>query len=281
MKQTKPPVIPPNKTKKPGSPPVAAKGRKGAVAEPEPKPAFTLQMKILTGLAIVVIVGALVALLSQPQERIDQDDQRRALETAVASTGFVPPPTPRPGSDFGISIGILGAKEYYVPALPDEKVSLVIANTRQRSFWVSNCDGVLLQRFSGTDSNDKNQTGKAENWETIAPGGFPFCGPVTGRVARQVGPGVRADATFKFDLRATRPFPNKNWDVPGTYRLLVVYYLRCPSTSDKIVDCEEKNSAESDYFKIVSPQSLPNFTPGAATTLTPGPTVAPTPTKGS
>ncbi|HEX2914108.1 MAG TPA: hypothetical protein VH186_25110 [Chloroflexia bacterium] len=278
MSKTKPPTLNKNfqKSNRPPTPgrPNGRKPQRELSPEPDKKSsAWNWQKQVLAVLGAVVLVSVLVILLSQPQDRTDRRVLDNAVGTAVASTGFTPPPTIVPGSDFGILLTIFGKKDY-LPSRPDEKVQLVISNTRQKSFFISNCDGVVLQRFLGTDPNDTSQTGKMENWDTIAPGGFPFCGPATGRQSRQVEPGVNADATFKFDMKVTRPFNGKSWDVPGTYRLLVTYYLLCPNSSLSIDDCEDKHLAESDYFRIIAVADQPPVPTASANK--PIPTIAPT-----
>jgi len=269
MKQTKPPAIKPgpNKGQKPSYPNNPPSKRNVRVAEPPPpEPVkLTWQMKVLAGLALAVLVGLVVILAVQPTTKPERQDLEGAVSTALVNTGITPPPTFVPGSEFGVSFVIFGIKDY-IPALPNEAINFVIINRRAKSLYVSNCDGVLLQRFVGTNPKDKTQAANEDNWESIAPGGYAFCGPASGRQGIQIEPGVSADASFKFDKKVTRPFEGEDWNVPGTYRLLVQYYLTCPSNTLKIDDCLDKGVSESDYFKIIAPP-----------TGTPAPTLAPTP----
>jgi hypothetical protein len=270
MKQTKPPATKPepSKSQKQGYANNSRPNRAGRAPEPPAPPPvqFTWQMKMLAGLALVVLVGLVVILAIQPTTKPERRDLEGAVSTALVNTGITPPPTFVPGSDFGVSFVIFGIKDY-IPSLPNEAINLVIINRRAKSLYVSNCDGVILQRFLGTDPKDKTQAANMDNWKSVAPGGYAFCGPASGRQGIQIEPGVSADASFKFDKKITRPFTGESWDIPGTYRLLVQYYLTCPDNTLKIDDCIDKGVSESDYFKIVAPTN----------NGTPVPTLAPTP----
>ncbi len=263
MKQAKPPVSKPgpDKGKKPipSGPPTKPKvAQPGRPFQPEPEEVaplhFTWQMKVLGGLGLALLIGLVVILALQPNDRVEREDLNGSIITALANTGFTPPPTYVPGSEFGVSFVIFGIKDY-IPALPNEQIRFVIINRRQKSLYVSNCDGVILQRFTGTDPKDKTQATNFDNWESIAPGGYRFCGPVSGRDARRIEPGVSADAAFKFDTKSTRPYAGKSWDVPGYYRLFVQYYLTCPDSTLKVDDCLDKHIDYSDSFRIIAPTS--------------------------
>ncbi len=264
MKQTRPPAEKtPPKSAKPVAHSAQPKNQSGKPNRgknpPAPTPPnpgsglqLTWQMKVLAGLGLAVMVGLVVILALQPTQKPDKAELQQAVSTALGNTGFTPPPTFEPGSEFGVSLVIFSIKDY-IPALPDEKVTFSIINRRQKSLYVSNCDGIVLQRFLGSDSKDKKQAQNFDNWESIAPGGFRFCGPLSGREARRIEPGVSADASFTFSTKVTRPYNGKSWDTPGTYRLLVQYSLTCPNASTKIADCLDPGLAESEYFKIVAP----------------------------
>lgn len=249
--------------------------------EPEPEAAplvITLQQKILAGLVLVVLFGAVIFLFLQPNDRTSKEELDKALGTAVASSGFTPPPSLEPGSELGITLVIFGLRDY-IPQRSEEQINFVIVNQRFKSVYVSQCDGILLQRFLGTDFKDKKQTQDLANWESIAPGNIAYCGPA-GAQAVQVEPGQRADASFKFDRKVrggTRPFEGKSWDVPGIYRLLVQFYLTCPNNSVMAADCIDKHYGESDYFRLVKPDEQ-FITPAPNPPLPkPGPVLSPTP----
>lgn len=269
-----------NGVSKPGAAPLAsANGRAGgknAVGPVEeaapPKIRLTLQQKVLAGLALVVVAALVVILALQPQNQPDRREQNNALATALAATGFTAGPTIVPGSDFGVDLVIYGIKNY-VPVIPNEKVTFYINNKRERSLYVSNCDGTILQRFTGSDATNKAQTADVNNWKNIAPGGYPYCGPV-GHQAVQIPPGANADASFPFDTKKTRPYQREDWNIPGTYRLLIVYYLLCPSGGQNIDDCTDRHYTWSDTFRIVAPQyTTPQASVGPAS-----PVVSPTST---
>jgi hypothetical protein len=286
----RPPVLPPQKTPPPrpkakpgagkngGVPLASATGRPGRKtafleqAEP-PKPGITLQQKLLAGLALLVIVVLFVLLAIQPQGAADRRDQDNALATALAATGFTAGPTIVPGSDFGVDLVIYGIKDY-IPVVPGEKVTFYINNKREKSLYVSNCDGTVLQRFNGNDVTDKTQTADLNNWINVAPGGYPSCGPVTGRQAVQIPPGANADASFPFDTKKTRPYPGEDWNIPGNYRIFIQYYLLCPSGGQTIDDCSDRHYSWSDTFKIVAPQ----YTTPQASVTPASPVASPTPT---
>lgn len=273
MKQSKSPTLPPNKTNK------AVKAAPKAslplpVEEASGWQTFGWPLKLLGTLALMVGFVVLVTVLWPPEQRQDRAQLERARGTALASTGFTPPPTAVPGSAFGVDLALFGARNY-APALQGEKITFIIVNTRQTSLYVSNCDGILLQRFVGTGNpQEPKQMNNQDNWETIAPGGFRNCGPLSGGgQARRVEPGAKADASF--DFKSTQPYPNKSWDTPGAYRLLMVYYMRCPSSSDKIADCLDKNSAPSNPFQFVDPGTLDVSTPVPGASPVPAPTARP------
>jgi hypothetical protein len=225
-----------------------------AQVEP-PKPAITLQQKLLAGLALVVIIALFLLLAIQPQGGPDRRDQNNALGTALAATGVTPPPTIVPGSDFGVDLVIYGIKDY-VPVVPNEKVTFYINNKREKSLYVSNCDGTILQRFIGTDITDKTQAADTNNWIDIAPGGYPNCGPV-GQQPVQIPPGANADASFPFDTTKTRPYPGEDWNIPGNYRIFIQYYLLCPSGGQSIADCTDRHYTWSDTSVSLLPSTLP------------------------
>ncbi len=242
------------------------KAARRPVEPPEGEPArslFTWQLQLLAVLALIVLTALAVIFFSKPDAQVERTTQRNALDTALASTGFTPPPSRPPGSDFGIDLVIFGIKDY-VPGLPKEQITFQIHNTRDKSLFVGQCDGIVLQRFLGTDIKNKDQEFDFNNWESIAPGGYPFCGPA-GSNALQIGPGIKADASFKFDGKATRPYAGKSWDVSGTYRLLVQYFLYCPSNSLVVADCTDKRLDFSVAFKIIDVQT---FITSAARTAT-------------
>ena len=261
-----------------GGVPLASASRSGRKNMPPgqgelPEPGITMQQKVLAGLALVVIAVLFVLLVIQPQGNPDRRDQNNALATALAATGFTAGPTIVPGSDFGVDLVIYSIKDY-IPVIPGEKVTFYINNKREKSLYVSNCDGTVLQRFKGTDVNDKTQTADLNNWINVAPGGYPSCGPVAGRQAVQIPPGANADASFPFDLKKTRPYAGEDWNIPGNYRLFIQYYLLCPPGGQTIDDCSDRHYSWSDTFKIVAPQYT---TPQAS--LTPAsPVASPTPT---
>lgn len=285
MKQTRPPVLPPQKAPTrpkaktpgghpPGQSPNTKPGRKGQpVAQVvEPKITISLQQKLLAGLALVVVVALFVILAVQPQAKPDRLDQNNALGTALAATGVTPPPTIIPGSDFGVDLVVYGIKDY-IPVVPNEKITFFINNKREKSLYVSNCDGTILQRFKGTDLTDKTQTQNLDNWENVAPGGYSSCGPV-GHQSVRIPPGANADASFPFDLKKTRPYQGQDWNIPGNYRLFIQYYLLCPAGSDLITDCTDRHITWSDGFRIVAPQ----YITVPATTAPASPAASPTPT---
>jgi hypothetical protein len=291
MKQPRPPVLPPEKgparpKAKTGSSQATAnrktakpdrKGSKGSIEEPavEPKIPLTFQQKILAGLALAVVAGLFIILALQPQTKPDRLDQTNALGTALASTGYTPPPTIIPGSDFGVDLVIYSIKDY-VPIVPNEKITFFINNKREKSLYVSNCDGTILQRFKGTDVKDKTQTQNQDNWENIAPGGYKYCGPVVGHQSVRIPPGANADASFPFDFKQTRPYQGQDWNIPGDYRLFIQYYLLCPAGSDQIEDCTDRHITWSDSFRIVAPQYV-TVTAGPGTAPL-SPAASPTPT---
>jgi hypothetical protein len=223
-------------------------------------------------LALAVVIALVVLLSVQPQDSLDLRDQNNALATAMSATGVTPPPTIVPGSDFGVDLVIYGIKDYS-PVIPGEKVTFYINNKREKSLYVSNCDGTILQRFTGTDVTDKAQAGDINNWENVAPGGYPFCGPV-GRQPVQVPPGANADASFPFDTSKTRPYNGEDWNIPGTYRLFLTYYLLCPSGGQSIDDCTDRHYSWSDNFRIVAPQ----YNTPQASVAPASPVASPTPT---
>jgi hypothetical protein len=279
MKQAKPPVVnSKTETGKTTAPAGSRAGRKKRATESNPvEPArLTWPMVAVIGLILAGLVGLTILLSLQPGQKIERSDMEGAVATALVNTGLTPPPTFVPGSEFGVDFVIFGIKDY-VPVIPNEKINFMIINKRQKSLFISNCDGVILQRFLGTDSTDKKQTDNFDNWRSVAPGGFPYCGPASGREARQIAPGVTADASFKFDTKSTRPFSGENWNIPGTYRLFIQYYLTCPNNTLKVAECIDKGVAESDYFKIVAPTYVsPNATSSAGPTApAPSPTSKP------
>lgn len=253
----------PRPTRRPG-PDVAAENEM-------PKLGMTIQQKLLIGMALAVVAALVVLLAVQPQNRADQRDQNDAIGTALAATGFTPPPTLLPGSDFGVDLVIYGIKNY-IPVIPGEKVTFFINNKRDKSLYVSNCDGTILQRFLGTDVTDKAQTSVLTNWENVAPGGYPSCGPV-GPQPVQIPPKANADASFPFDTSKTRPYNGEDWNIPGSYRLFLTYYLLCPAGGSSIDDCSDRHYSQSDTFQIVAPQYN---TPQASTTPA-SPVASPTP----
>ncbi len=260
MKQTKSPRPGPARSKPKIQP-----------ARPTEAPLITWPMLVIVGLALLVLLGVAIAgTILIPKATTERPVQNDAIETALAATGFTPPPSPQPGTDFQIDVVILGKRDY-TPAYPGEQINLVLINSRQKSFFVSECDGVILQRFTGGDPKDKVQQVDNKNWHSVAPGGFKYCGPVSGRDAKQVEPGVKADASFKFDIKQTRPFKGESWDIPGLYRLLVTYYLNCPDASLKASDCLDQHSYSSDTFNIVAPPA--GYTPDSQVYPTPGPTI--------
>lgn len=268
-------AVPPRKAGKPNN----ARGKMRRFEDdPEDVPIqLTLQQKFLAGLVLFVLFIAVVFLFLQSNKPVSKEDLTAALNQSISSTGFTPPPSPLPGSELGISLVILGLRDY-IPQRSGEQINFVIANQRFKSVFVSRCDGVILQRFIGTNSKDKSQTSDLSNWESIAPGGAPYCGPA-GAEGIQVPPGQRADASFIFDRKvrgSTRVYEGKSWDVPGTYRLMVQFYLNCPENSMFATDCIDKRYGESDYFKIVEPDA--RFITPAPFTPTPGgpPTARPT-----
>lgn len=285
--QTRPPAQPPQKTPNrpkgktpgsypPGKTPTSKHARKVAryiEPEEEVKIPMSLQQKVLAGIALGVVVALFILLAVQPQDHPDRQDQNNALGTALAATGVTPPPTIIPGSDFGVDLVVYGIKDY-VPVIPGEKITFYINNKREKSLYVSNCDGTILQRFKGTDLKDKAQYQNLDNWENIAPGGAASCGPV-GKQSVQIPPGANADASFPFDTKKTRPYQGQDWNIPGNYRLFIQYYLLCPSGSEFIADCTDKHITWSDSFKIVAPQYI-TVTAGA-TPASPAATPTPTP----
>ena len=285
--QTRPPVKPSQKPplarpgiranggSKPGAVPPAAAvaGKKGPVSQAEPpKPGINLPQKLLAGLVLLAVVVLVVLLAIQPQGNVDRRDQNNALGTALAATGVTPPPTIIPGSDFGVDLVIYAIKDY-VPIIPGEKVTFYINNKREKSLYVSNCDGTILQRFIGSDINNKDQTADLNNWTNVAPGGYPNCGPI-GQQPVQIPPGANADASFPFDTKQTRPYPGEVWNSPGNYRIFIQYYLLCPSGGQSIADCTDRHYSWSDSFRIVAPQYI---TPQASITAV-SPVASPTPT---
>jgi hypothetical protein len=266
-----------NKPPKPkGGKPKNTKIARYQAEEDSPPVKLTIQQKLLAGLVLIALAGIVGVLLFQPTRYYDKNDSSEALQTAVAASGFKNPPTAPPGSDISIDFIIYGKRDY-IPSKSGETINFVIANKRFRSIYVSQCDGIVLQRFMGTNIKDKKQVEGFDNWESIAPGGMPYCGPA-GAEAVQVGPGDKADAAFKFDRTqrgATLPYNGKDWNVPGDYRLLVQYYMNCPQNSRKAADCIDKQYYESEYFKIVSPDSIIVGTPDA--TIQTAPTATPKP----
>ncbi len=280
MKRIRPPVLPPQKA------PTRPKARTGPGQSPTPgrkpppvapaaelKVAVSLQQKLLAGLALVVVAGLFVILAVQPQTKPDRLDQNNALGTALAATGVTPPPTIIPGSDFGVDLVIYGIKDY-VPVIPNEKITFFINNKREKSLYVSNCDGTILQRFKGTNVADKTQTQILDNWVNIAPGGYSACGPV-GHKSVRIPPGANADASFPFDLKLTRPYKGEDWNIPGNYRLFIQYYLLCPAGSDQIEDCSDRHVTWSDAFRILAPQYV--TVPASTAPRSPVASITPTP----
>lgn len=284
MKQTRPPVLPPDKaqpsTKSKAAVAKPSTGRKAAspnrkVAEPvaEPKVTLSLQQKVLGGLALAVVLGLFIILALQPQTRLDRLDQNYALGTALAATGVTPPPTIIPGSDFGVDLVVYSIKDY-IPVVPNEKITFFINNKREKSLYVSKCDGTILQQFIGTNLKDKAQFLDLNNWVNIAPGGYGFCVPNGGHQSVRIPPGANADASFPFNLKQTRPYQGQDWNIPGDYRLLIQYYLLCPAGSQFIQDCTDRHYSWSNSFRIVAPQYV-TVAPG---TTPLSPTASPTPT---
>ena len=223
-------------------------------------------MLVPIGAAVAVLAAIIVVgIILQSHDTIERPAQDQAVATALAATGFTPPPTAVPGSDLQLDVVLINPHDY-LPIRTGEQINLILVNARQKSVYVSNCDGVVLERFTGSDVKDNQQTKDDRNWRPIAPGGYRFCGPTAGRLAKQIEPGVRADATFKFDRSQTKPYNGESWDVPGTYRLRVNYFLNCPDASLKAEDCIDARSYTSNNFQIIAPP--PGYTPPPPTTPT-------------
>jgi hypothetical protein len=189
------------------------------------------------GLVMLVLLGSSLLLAACGDPPVDR---RAAIEQAVAYSG-VPPrptvdPTVRAREALGFDIIILGIREYF-PNRPGEVINVQLQNTRETSIFVSKICHMLLQRQVGKPEDKK--------WEDIALG--RPC-PPNDTVVYQIYPHTKIDTPFEFDK--TVPLKGKSWLVPGTYRLLLIYYLRCPDAYNTVGACEDQNTAESDPIQI-------------------------------
>lgn len=184
-------------------------------------------------LALVLVWAGLI--LSACDDGPSPQQVQNDVKTAMVITNATPAPTFPPGQDFGLSLVILGPLVYY-PANPGERVKVNIVNTNAKSFFVSNCDGLVLQRKDG------------DKWLDIAPG--RACPPQGGNPF-QIGPfSDPIEADFIFNHHTTYTYTGQSWDVPGTYRLYLTYYLACPPGSQWAKDCIDVHHYDSNEFEV-------------------------------
>lgn len=202
--------------------------------------------KIMLGLVVLFISLFLLAACGNdaPVDRVAEIDR------ALKATGYTPLPTINPTikakEALGFSIVIFGIRDYY-PDRPGEKVTVNLLNERETSVYMSQICQFILQRAIGDP--------KANQWEDIAYN--RPCPPNDTRTFR-LNPGTAIDTSLEFDK--TRPLQGKSWYVPGTYRLLLTYYLRCPDAYNTISYCEDRYSAQSDWFQIkIDPGITPSL----------------------
>ena len=179
-------------------------------------------------------------------------DRAGEINRALAATGFTPVPTINPTikakEALGFSIVIFGIRDYY-PDRPGEKITVNLLNERATSIYTSQICGMQLQRAVGNPNDNK--------WDSIAYG--RPC-PPNDTKAYRLNPGTAVDISFEFDK--TRPLEGKTWWIPGTYRLLLNYFLRCPDAYDTISYCEDQYFAQSDWFQIkIDPGITPTPVP--------------------
>jgi len=207
----------------------------------------TISKKIL--LMLLITLSGAILLTACGEVAVDR---RAEIEKAVAYTGFTPLPTVDPviraREAFGFSFVIYGIRDYY-PTRPGEKITVNLLNERETSFFVSNLCTMLLQRQLDNTT-----------WEDIA---FGRPCPPNNTQAFQLYPHTAIEANFVF--KDTKPLAGKSWLVEGTYRLLLIYYLRCPDAYNTINYCENKQLAESNYFQLKLDKEIAAFTPSSAT----------------
>jgi hypothetical protein len=195
---------------------------------------------------VLMIGGLLLAACGdEPVDRVAE------INKALSYSGVSPIPTVDPTirakDALGFSLVIFGIRDYY-PTRPGETINLEIHNERDTSIFMSKlCNTILQHQVTGPNGN---------NWEDIA---FGRPCPPTDTVTFQLFPGTNIKAEFVFDR--TVPLKGKSWMIPGTYRLMLVYYLRCPDAYNTINTCEDRRLADSDQFQIMLDQLTPSPSP--------------------
>ncbi|MEI6044554.1 MAG: hypothetical protein WCS37_09380 [Chloroflexota bacterium] len=201
--------------------------------------------RVIVGLVGLLVGGLLLAACGDvPIDRVAE------INKAVGYTGITPlptiDPTIRAKEALGFSVVIFGIRDYY-PNRPNETINMEIHNERETSIFMSKlCNTLLQHQVSGPNGN---------SWEDIAYG--RAC-PPTDTLTFQLFPKTAIKAEFTFDR--TTPFKGKSWMVPGTYRLMLIYYLRCPDAYNTINTCEDRRYADSNEFQIKLDQ-LPSPSP--------------------
>jgi hypothetical protein len=174
----------------------------------------------------------LAACGDQPVDRVAEIN--KAIDYSGAPRFPTVDPTIKARDALGFNVVILGIRDYY-PNRPGEVVDVRLENVRDTSLFLSQLCSERLQHFI-PDKND---------WEDIAYG--RPC-PGTDTNAYRLYPGTYVKIPFEFDN--TRALKGKSWMVPGTYRLMFTYYLRCPDAYNTIGACEDQHTAGSNEFQI-------------------------------
>ncbi len=196
---------------------------------------FFLVSKFLGPLVGIFICGVFLAACDDPSV-----DRRAEIEKAIAFSGAPVVPTLNPTQiairdreALGFSIVILGTRDFY-PDRKNETIPVVVINERETSIFLSQLCNSMLQRQIGE-----------KRWDDIA---FGRPCPPSDTQAYQVFPHTQVRVPFEFGK--TRPLKDKSWQIPGTYRILLTYFLRCPDAFSGISFCENQSLAQTDPFQI-------------------------------
>jgi hypothetical protein len=205
-------------------------------------------LKINLGFAILLLNTFILTACSDGQ-LTDPNAQLTAIRIAKEATGLTPFPTVDPRTILGFDFYIYGTVFY--PLLErGEKIPAQIDNKGATTFYISQCEGIVLQQ----------QKGRA--WEDIAF--VRRCGANPQKLP--LPSGTQQDVTFEFKRAypvSQKPFPQ--WVTFGKHRLSLVFSADCAPAINEWSECLNKRYYPSVEFELLRGDERltpsPNTTP--------------------
>jgi hypothetical protein len=212
----------------------------------------------IVGFLLALVLGGLVlAACGDDPAPGPKDQYVQGAINAVNGGTPLPFPTVDPAKILDLKLILFNADKPIYTMQIDPKtgrrvtvIQFFVLNTGLTTVYISSCEGTVLQRKEG------------ESWVNVAS--VRPCGSQPQAIAMEAG----GQFNLSLELAKAKTYPNQNFDIPGSYRLVVNFSPTCPPARNDFASCLDKIWQASTEFRL---QPVPDGVSGGTAPATPTP----------